>query len=508
MELKANPVLTKRMGRRSLALMVGLYFAILSGCMVGPDFQRPQTTLPTDWSEATVESRPVTSAETELARWWTLFDDPTLVSLVDSAVQSNLDLRQAEARIRQARAARGVVAAGIGPTVDATGAYQRSRTPGAANSQSGGVITNQYQAGFDAGWELDIFGGVRRAIEAADADLQAALEARRDVLVTLTAEVARNYIDLRAFQQRIAIARQNLAVQKHSADLTRQRFQGGFVGSLDVANADAQVSSTAAQIPLLESSARQSIYSLSVLLGMYPAALLPELSPPEVIPSAPPSPPPGVPAALLRRRPDIRLAEAQIHAATARIGVATADLFPKFTIFGSAGLRSGDFSSWFNWTSRIWSFGPSVSWNVFDMDRTRSNIELQNALQDQSFIAYRQTVLNALQEVENALIASAKEEEHRRALIEAVSANRKAVGLATTLYTQGYTEFLNVLAAQRSLYASEDALVQSTGSVSTNLVALFKALGGGWSEGQQQEAAAPPDPKNLPDQAADQRNDS
>ncbi len=480
-----------------MVLVIWLSAAILSGCMVGPNFQRPHTTLPADWSGPTVEPRSATAAETELARWWTLFDDPTLVSLVDSAVQSNLDLRQAEARIRQARAARGVVAAGIGPTVDATGAYQRSRSSGAGNGKSEGVISNQYQAGFDAGWELDIFGGVRREIEAADADLQAAVETRRDVLVTLTAEVARNYIDLRAFQQRIAIARQNLAAQKHSADLTRQRFQGGFVGGLDVANADAQVATTAAQIPLLESAARQSIYSLSVLLGMDPAALLPELSPPEIIPPAPPSPPPGVPADLLRRRPDIRLAEAEIHAATARIGVATADLFPKFTIFGSAGLRSADFSSWFDWTSRIWSFGPSVSWNVFDMNRTRSNIELQKAVQDQSLIAYRQTVLSALQEVENALIASSKEEEHRRSLVDAVGANRKAVDLATMLYTQGQTDFLNVLDAQRSLYATEDALVQSTGSVSTNLVALFKALGGGWRDEQDQEAAAQLDPKNL-----------
>ena len=504
---RLNPVRQKRTGRLSLALMVWFSLAILSGCMVGPNFQQPRTTLPAEWSGPTVEPGSETPAEAELARWWTLFDDPTLVSLVDSAVQFNLDLKQAEARIRQARAARGVVAAGIGPAADAGGAYQRSRSAGSGNGKSAGVVTNQYQTGFDAGWELDLFGGVRREIEAADADLQAALETRRDVLVTLTAEVARNYIDLRAFQQRIAIARKNLAAQKHSAALTRQRFQSGFAGGLDVANADALVATTAAQIPLLESSARQSIYSLSVLLGMDPAALLYELSPAEVIPAAPPAPPPGVPADLLRRRPDIRLAEAEIHAATARIGVATADLFPKFTIFGSGGLRSTDFSSWFNWSSRIWSFGPSVSWNVFDMDRTRSNIELQQALQDQSFITYRQTILNALQEVENALIASAKEEEHRRALIDAVGANQKAVGLATMLYTQGQTDFLNVLNAQRSLYASEDALVQSTGSVSTNLVALFKALGGGWSGEQEQNAGARPDSKNLPDQAADHGKD-
>jgi multidrug efflux system outer membrane protein len=493
----SNSIWLKKMGGRSLVLMVWLSLAILSGCMVGPNFQRPQTTLPADWSGPSIESRSVTPDETELARWWTLFDDPTLVSLVDSAVQFNLDLKQAEARIRQARAARGVVTAGIGPTVDATGAYQRSRSAGGGSGKSGGVITNQYQTGFDAGWELDIFGGVRREIEAADADVQAAVETRRDVLVTLTAEVARNYIDLRSFQQRIAIARQNLAAQKHTADLTRQRFQGGFAGGLDVANAEAQVAATAAQIPLLESSARQLIYSLSVLLGMDPAALLYELSPAEVIPAAPPSPPPGVPADLLRRRPDIRRAESEIHAATARIGVATADLFPKFNILGSAGLRSGDFSSWFDWAARVWAFGPSVSWNVFDMERTRSDIELQKALQDQTLIAYRQTVLSALQEVENALIASTKEEEHRRSLVQAVEANRKAVDLATMLYAQGQTDFLNVLNAQRSLLVSEDALVQSTGTVSTNLVSLFKALGGGWDENLEQNASARQDPKDL-----------
>jgi multidrug efflux system outer membrane protein len=485
MRRTANRVLQKETRGSILVLILCLSFAILSGCMVGPNFKRPQATLPADWAGQTAEFQPVTPAEEELANWWTLFDDPTLVSLIERAVQSNLDLKQAEARIRQARAARGVVASGIGPTVDATGAYQRSRTPGGTNGKSEGNISNQYQAGFDAGWELDIFGGVRRAIEAADADLQAAMETRRDVLVTLTAEVARNYIDLRAFQERIVIARQNLATQKHSAALTRQRFEAGFIGALDVASADAQVATTTAQIPLLEASAQQTIYSLSVLLGRDPAALVRELSPVAAIPLTSPSVPLGVPSDLLRRRPDIRRAEADIHAATARIGVATADLFPRFTISGSVGVRASDFSSWFDWASRIWSFGPSASWNLFNTGGTRSNIEQQRALQEQSLITYQQTILGALQEVENALIASAKEAEHRRALREAVGANRKAVDLATTLYTQGNTDFLNVLNAQRSLFATEDALIQSTGKVSTNLVAVFKALGGGWHEGQE-----------------------
>jgi NodT family efflux transporter outer membrane factor (OMF) lipoprotein len=460
--------------------------------MVGPNFERPQVQVPGNWVGPTKEdiAQPSTLAEQNLARWWTVFQDLTLTSLVERAVQSNLDLMRAEARIRQARAARGIAVSGIGPTVDATGSYQRSRHS-VSNSNGGKgqrasvdqteeVISNNYQAGFDAGWEIDIFGGVRRGIEVADADLQAAVETRRDVLVTLTAEVARNYIDLRSFQERIAIARQNLKAQQHNAELTRQRFEGGFVSGLDVANAEAQVSTTASQIPLLEASARQTIYSLSVLLSREPAALINELSPASAIPVAPPSVPVGVPSELLRRRPDIRMAEAEIHAATARIGVATADLYPKFTIFGSVGIQASDLSLWFNWVNRLWSFGPSVSWRVFETGRIRSNIKVQEALQEESLITYQQTVLTALREVEDALIISAKEEERRKALVQAVASNRKAVELATKLYTEGQTDFLNVLQAQRALFVSEDELAGSTQTVSTNLVALYKALGGGW----------------------------
>ena len=467
----------KRIRGHSLILTAWIYLATLSSCMVGPNYQPPLTQVPADWAGA--PPMPATLAENALARWWTLFEDPTLMSLVERAVQSNLDLMLAESRIRQARSVRRIAVSGMGPTLDANGSFRRS---GSGNSNRTTEIINDYQAGFDAGWELDIFGGVRRGIEAADADLQASVEARRDVLVTLTAEVARSYLDLRVFQQRISIAQQNLETQKHTAKLTRQRFEAGFVGALDVVNADAQVAITAAQIPLLEASAQQSIYSLSVLLGLEPAALNQELSEAMTIPPAPPATPLGVPSDLLRQRPDIRRAEAEIHAATARIGVATADLFPRFTIFGSVGVRASDFGSWLDWARRFWSFGPSASWNVFASGAIRADIEQQQALQEQSLITYRQIVLTALQEVENALIASAKEADHRRALVEAVSANRKAVELATRLYTEGHIDFLNVLNSQKSLYSSQDALVQSTGAVSTNLVALYKALGGGWSD--------------------------
>jgi outer membrane protein, multidrug efflux system len=471
--------------RLVIAFLIFLYAAALSGCMVGPDYKPPQMALPADW----IEASPASSAGLEvvdLTRWWTVFEDPTLVSLEERAIRSNLNLLQAEARIRQARAARGVAAGGLGPAVDAGASFQRSRSPVRTSSgqdnETRGIVSNTYDTGFDAAWELDIFGGIRRSIEAADADLQAAEESRRDVLVTLTAEVARNYIELRAFQQRIEIARQNLATQQHSARLTRLRFEGGFVSGLDVANAEAQVATTASQIPVLEAAARQSIYALGFLLGQEPAALMAELSPAADIPPAPPATPEGLPSDLLRRRPDIRRAEADIHAATARIGVATAELFPKFTITGSAGLRSSDFSSWLTWDQRFWSFGPSVSWRVFDTGRTRAAIAEQEALQEQALIAYRQTVLTALQEVENALIASAKEQERRRALVDAVEANRRAVRLAKTLYTEGQTDFLSVLDAQRSLFLTEETLVLSTSAVSTDLVALYKAIGGGWDE--------------------------
>ncbi|MEJ2039175.1 MAG: efflux transporter outer membrane subunit [Desulfosarcinaceae bacterium] len=466
-----------------------LFLSVLAGCAVGPDYQRPETAVPNQYSgpEPTVEA-----AELDLARWWTVFDDPMLNDLVQKAAAANLDLKLAEARVRRARAAKAVAAGGLGPTLDGSGSYKRSES--AVTTATGGsesVTGDLYRGGFDAAWEIDIFGSRRRSLEAAEADLQSAVEDHRAVLVSLMAEVAGNYIQLRGYQQQIEITRQNLAAQQHSTRLTRERFEGGFVSGLDVANAEAQSAATSAQIPLLESLARQTIYSLSILIGEPPAALDAQLSPAGAIPSAPPVVPLGVPSDLLRRRPDIRQAEARIHAATARIGVAAAELFPKFTLTGSFGYQSSDFGSLLDWVNHFWSFGPSVLWRLFESGSLRANVEVQKALQEQELITYRQTVLNALQEVENALVASAKEQSHRQALVTAVTANRKAVSLAEKLYTEGLTDFINVLQAQQSLYSTENALVQSTATVSTNLVALYKALGGGWTEA----LPLPPDPQ-------------
>lgn len=484
MSAKNHPALRRPVYTSCLPLTAAFCLAALTGCLVGPNYQPPQTPVPAGWtgSKPTQPLPAPAIGVQDLVHWWTTFNDPTLTSLVDRAIQSNLDLKLAQARIRQARAARNVTAAGLGPTANAAGSYVRSGSEAETATGNRTVTTSLYRTGLDAAWEVDIFGGVRRSVEAADANIQAAVEDRRDVLVTLAAEVALNYTDLRSYQQQIVIAQNNLKAQKHTAEITRQRFQAGFVGALDVANAEAQVATTSSQIPSLEAFARQAIYSLSILLGREPSALLEELTPTAAIPIGPPATPVGVPADLLRRRPDIRRAEAQIHAATAQIGVATADLFPKFALSGSVGYQSNEFSSWLDWVSRFWSFGPSANWQVFASGGILANIEQQKAIQEQTLIAYQQTVLTALQDVENALIASAKESQRHAALMQAVSANRKAVQYATELYTQGQVDFLNVLDAQRSLYVSEEALAQSVHDISIDLVALYKALGGGWDQ--------------------------
>jgi NodT family efflux transporter outer membrane factor (OMF) lipoprotein len=453
-----------------LPLVLSVCLISLAGCMVGPDYHSPQTTAPAKWTGQTGPQN--VSPDTLLLQWWTQFNDPNLTSLIERAMKSNLDLRQAEERIRQARANLGVVDAAFWPTANVSASRTRSRA-------STGIHTNLFQTGLDAAWELDIFGGTRRNIEAAEADLKASIEDRRDVLVTLVSELAVNYVQLRGFQQEIIIAQNNLNAQQQSAYVVRKRYEGGFVSALDVANADAQVATTLSQIPVLEISTQQTIYNISVLLGQEPASLLDELSPSSSIPSTPPEVPTGLPSEMLRRRPDIRRAEAQIHAATARIGVATADLFPKFNLTGSTTFSATNNKS-LKWDTRTWTFGPSASWEIFNAGRVSYNIEAQKAINQQAMLTYQKTVLTAIQDVENALVAYAKEQEHHKALIDAANANRKAVELSTKLYVEGQTEFLSVLDAQRSLFSSEDALIQSTRNLSTDLIALYKALGGGW----------------------------
>jgi multidrug efflux system outer membrane protein len=463
---------------------------LVTGCTVGPNYQKPDLSVPADWQEA--QHKGVDARSADLARWWSTFNDPLLDSLVDRAVRSNLDLRLAEARIREARASRVITASGAWPMLNVSGSYTRNRASqnGVAVPGGGTVIEpsggganldqNFYQSGFDANWEIDVFGRVRRSVEAADATVEATVEDRRDVFVTLLGEVARNYIDLRGFQRRLAVARDNLKTQQDTLELTQVRFQAGLASDLDVAQQEAQLNTTAAQIPTLESSLKQAAYALDVLLGSQPGRLWSELAKETAIPNLPPEVLVGLPSDLLRRRPDIRRAERQLAAATAQVGAATADLFPKFSLTGLAGLQSVSASDWFTRGSRFWSIGPTISWPVFDAGRIRANIEIRNAQQEQALTQYEKSLLSAFQDVETALVNYANEQVRYRSLTDAVAANRRAVAMANELYLRGLQDFLNVLDTQRSLYLAESELAQSQATMATNLVALYKALGGGW----------------------------
>src|SRR5215831_8285573 len=459
-----------------------LVFGIFSpGCSVGPNYHQPRVGMPGSWSEPLEGG--ATNRTALAAEWWTTFGDPKLNSLIARAVQSNYDLRIAEARLGQARAQRKFYAADFGPTVDATGSYTRQRVSenGLQAVAPGVPLENDlYQAGFDAAWEIDVFGGKRRALEAATADVGASQEDRNDTLVTLLAEVARNYVELRGLQQRLVITRDNIKSQQDAREITQARFKRGVASELDVTQAAALLASTRSQLPSLETSRKQTMHQLGVLLGQEPGALLAELSEGSPIPPPPPEVPVGLPSELLRRRPDVRRAERQLAAATARIGVQTAELFPKFSLTGAAGLQSVSASDWFTGGSKFWSVGPTVQWRVLDFGRIRANIRVANAQEEEALAVYEKAILTSLQDVENALVAYAQEQVRYLILKDEVDADRRAVELANELYTKGLAGFLNVLDAQRSLYQAQDQLVQSQTSVSQNLVALYKALGGGW----------------------------
>jgi NodT family efflux transporter outer membrane factor (OMF) lipoprotein len=510
----------------------------LAGCQTGPDYTRPETALPEDWSSP-LEGGVVPGAP-EVTTWWTELNDATLNDLIARAITQNYDLRIAEARVREARAARGIAAADLYPQVGATASATRSqsveqnidtgspvsggvslgpgglsrtvtvrgenvtlsRTASGAGNTTGVTIspgsnslvpdrtTDLFKLGFDATWELDVFGGNRRAVEAADADLEAIIERRRDVLVSLAAEVALNYIDLRAAQQRLSITQRNIDAQTETVKLTGARFDAGLSSELDAVRAEALLARFESQVPLLEERVAAAIHRLGVLLGGAPGMLKAELKPEASLPETPETVPVGLPSELLRRRPDIRSAERELAAQTARIGVAVADLYPKFSLTGSFSGQSNVFGEILNNAGQMWSFGPSVQWPIFQGGRIRANIEVQNARQEQALLAFEQTVNRALEDVENALVGYAKEQVYRESLKKAVAANERAVKLANERYVRGLEGFLNVLQAQQELFETEDMLVQSDSMVLVNLVSLYKALGGGWDP-EAAEASSP-----------------
>jgi NodT family efflux transporter outer membrane factor (OMF) lipoprotein len=469
-----------------LKLIASVYLGLLlaNGCTVGPNYHPPNVNSPPQWSEATNGGE--TNRSASVAGWWKNFNDPELDSLIDRAGKSNLDLKISAARVREARAEFQVTSADLWPTLDTSASFQRQRQSknqpilGQFSLPSNVFENNVYQAGFDASWELDVFGGARRARQVAGAEVAAAEFSRRDTLVTLLAEVARDYVEARSYQRRLAIARDNIKAQEQSLAITQRRFTNGLTSNLDVQQAATLLSTTIADIPTLEISLQTSIHRLGVLLGQSPGALLTELSAVAPIPVAPPDVPVGLPSQLLLRRPDVQRAERDLAAATAEIGVATADLFPKFSLTGAAGFQSVSASDWFSGGSRFWSIGPTVQWNIFDAGRIRATIKVTNARQEEALGNYEKTVLTSFEDVENALVSYAKEQVRRRSLADAVKSSEVSRSVADKLYANGLANFINVLDAERSVYQAEDQLVQSDRAVSANLISLYKALGGGW----------------------------
>jgi len=468
---------------------VAILALLAGGCAnlpsVGPNYHAPEAKTPAHWNEPLAGGETNSAAAT--AAWWKNFHDAELDSLITRAVSSNLDLRIAQSRVREARAQYGGASADLWPTVNAAGSYARQR-----QSQDQPVLgsfpalpssafeNNVYQAGFDASWEIDVFGGKRRAVEAAKAQLSASEFGQRDVLVTLLGEVARNYVDLRGYQTRLSIANQNIEAQEKTLAITQNRFTNGLATDLDVQQASTVLATTRADVPTLESAIQIATHRVEVLIGQQPGTLQTELAAVAPIPAQPPQVPVGLPSELLLRRPDVSRAERQLAAATANIGVAKSDLFPKFYLTGSLGSESISASDWFTSGSRFWSAGPTVQWRIFDAGRIRANIKVQNARQEQALAAYEQTVLTAFEEVEDNLVLYAKEQVRRRSLQDAVNASQKSLDTANKLYASGLTDFIHVLDAERSLYQAQDALAQSDRTISANLIALYKSLGGGW----------------------------
>ena len=480
--------------RRTRSIAALFFLVLLTACAVGPNYKRPQVSVPKEWTIGS--ARGTSSQPLQTEEWWRSFQDSELTSLIERAIGRNLNLKLALERVQEARAARGIVRSSYFPSIDASVSATRLRggfnqgviraVPSSANPAARPSLispfeTNIFQGSLSAIWELDVFGGIRRGVEAATADLAAADENRRDVVVILLGDVGRAYTQLRGFQRRLEIANKNINTQQETLDLTKARAKAGLATELDVSRAAAQLETTRSAVPNLLSGIDVSIHRLSVLLGEEPGALRSELEKTKPIPSAGPDVQVGLPSDLLKRRPDIRRAESQLAAATARIGEAKADLFPRFVLTGTAGRQATQLHDLTLGLGNFYSVGPGISLPLFNGGRIRSNIAVQTSRQRGALISYQSVILNALEEVQNALVEYSQEQERRDRLNQAVEQNHLAVDLATEQYRAGLADFLSVLDAQRELYTNEDQWVQSQTTVTTNLVTLYRALGGGWS---------------------------
>ena len=489
----------KRLGFEGILLVPTLL--AFAGCMVGPNFQPPKATVSANWLE-TGDQR-VSTGSTTYRDWWRAFNDPVLDRLIERAYRENLSLRSAGVRVLQARAQLGVAIGEFFPqTQQAVGSIQYYRTSDQAVTAAafkGGFSYWQAEIGAQASWEPDFWGKFRRGIESADASLLSTLADYDNTLVTLTADVAIDYITIRTAEERIRIARENVGTQEESLKIAEARFKYGTVTQLDVEQARTSLLNTLASIPTLETQLRQVRDALSVLLGLPPSDLSDLLAGTPEIPVSPRQVIVGMPADLLRRRPDIRSAELQAAAQSAQIGVAKADLFPAFSLVGNLGLLStnlGTFklSDMWSWESRSIQVGPTVQWNILNYGQITNNVRVQDAHFQQLLIAYHNTVLSAQRDVEDNLTAFLRAQDRADLLAQSVTSARTALALAVLQYREGVVDFTTVLTAQQTLLNQQDSLASTLGTVSTSLVGVYRALGGGW-EIRQGEDLVPPEIK-------------
>jgi NodT family efflux transporter outer membrane factor (OMF) lipoprotein len=448
---------------------------------VGPDYERPDLELPTGWNQELLGQGEHSAAQ--LQQWWTQLDDPVLDGLIKQAGQANLDVKAAMMRVAESRALHDFTAGQSSPQVDVVGSYSRLRNSENTRFSFPGIPTDPYDlhaVGFDAAWEIDLFGQIKRSVESSQASLEASIDDYYDVLRTLFAEVGRNYVELRTAQARIQYTLQNIEAQKETVKLTEGRFRAGLSPELDVAQAKLNLANTEAEVPVLRLAEIQATNRIAVLLGQYPQSLQVELEANKPIPTPVEPGALGLPADLLRRRPDIRYAERLLAAQTARIGVATADLYPAFSLTGTFNLQAEDLGNVGRWSSRAYSFGPGFRWYLLNGDRVRSNIRREAAVTEQARLRYEQTVLSAVEEVENALTSFTQESERRAMLQRSTDESERSVKLVRELYANGLTDFQNVLDMQRTLWTQQDRLAASRGQVVLNLIRIYKAVGGGW----------------------------
>ena len=457
-------------------IVISLLFC--SCITVGPDYHLPEVSLPSEWSASISGGlrNENTSSET-LSQWWTLLNDSDLSNLIEKARSNNLDLKQAEARVREARARWGIAEGAFYPTLEVNASGNRSHSSEDAGS---GNTSDFFTNSFDAKWELDLFGKNRRALESADATLEAAENDLSDVLVTLFAEVALNYVDVRLYQKQLSILDTNITTLIETYKITKWRRDAGLTSQLDVEQAKLNLELTRSKVPILQTSLEKAKHALSILLGQEPGALKTLLEKSAPIPVPPAEVAIGIPADLLRRRPDVRRAERKLAAQTAQVGVATAALYPNFSLLGGIGLDSLIFGNLYSAKAYVAHFGANTAWTLFDGGQIRQNIKVENAIQEQALAFYESSVIAALGDVENALIAYANEKFRNAALVAAVNAGEGALDLALKQYSSGLVDFQAVLDSQRSLLSAQEQLAASDGEITSNTIRLYKALGGGW----------------------------